>query len=92
MRILRRLSLTNGMTLVEVLISIVIIVFVVLSLLQAFIYFSILANSTENLSTVVFKAQSKMEEIRGHDFEDIPTDFGSGGTPGNIFLSLGVEP
>ncbi len=79
-------GLKKGMTLVEVLITIMILTFVVLSLLQSFVYFSILASASGNLAAVTAKAQSKMEEIRDHNFVDIPTDFGEGGTPGNVFF------
>lgn len=76
----------QGMTLVEVMITVVILGLVIVSILQAFVYFSILSNSAGNITVASAKAQSKMEEIRGHNFSTLTTDYGAGGTPGNIFL------
>ena len=75
----------KGTSLVEVLVAAGIIVTVFAGLLQVFIYSTVMAEMTGNITLGVNEAQSKIEEIRGHDFDTIVADYGSGGTPGNTF-------
>ncbi len=65
-----------------------VLVLVIVSLLQAFVYFSNLANAADNLSLAISKSQSMLEEMRNHPFGNITADFSSGGTPGNKFQLL----
>ena len=75
----------RGFTLVEVMISVGVLAFVIVGLLQLFVYCSTLADAAGNTTVAVNEAQTKMEEIRNHDFDSIAADYASGGTPGNTF-------
>lgn len=81
----------KGFSLVEVLVSVGILAVAIIGLLQVFIYCSILADSAENVTTALGEAQSKMEEIRNHEFTDIAVDYASGGTPGDTFSLSGLD-
>jgi len=76
----------RGFTLVEVLITLSVMALVLVSLLNSFVYFSVLSNASGNLSLAVLKVQSKSEEIRAHNFDLITTDYSVGGTPGPVIL------
>lgn len=76
----------RGLTLVEVMISVGILAFVIVGLLQLFVYCSTLADAAGNMTLAVNEAQTKMEEIRNHDFDSIAADYASGGTPGSTFI------
>jgi len=75
----------NAFTLVEALVTIVILVIAILGLFQIFIYGSKLNEVAGNMTFAMNEAQNKMEEIKDHDFDDIVTDFSSSGTPGDTF-------
>lgn len=75
----------RGFSLVEILVASVIFVIVVLVLILIFISSSILCELSRNITYAVTQAESKLEEIRNHNFDLIMTDYASGGTPGNIF-------
>lgn len=75
----------QGLTLTEVLIAVGILAIVIVGLLQLFVYCSTLAEAAGNTTLAINAAQNKMEEIRNHNFGSIPTDYASGGTPGNTF-------
>jgi prepilin-type N-terminal cleavage/methylation domain-containing protein len=79
----------RGFTLVEVMISVGVLAFVIVGLLQLFVYCSTLADAAGNMTLAVNEAQTKMEEIRDHDFDSIAADYASGGTPGNTFTLSG---
>ncbi len=82
---LRKFKTNKGFTLVEVLITVGILAMVIVGLLQLFVYCSNLAEAAGNTTLAINEAQSKMEEIRNHNFSTITTDYASGGTPGNTF-------
>jgi len=72
-------------SLVEVMVAIGIMVVVFSGLLQVFLTSSLLSEMSANISASVSEAQNKIEEIRGHEFDDIATDYGASGTPGDTF-------
>lgn len=78
-------SKTNGFTLVELLLVVVIFAVVILGMLQLYIYTSTASEMAGNKTLAVTEAANKIEEIRNHEFSDIVTDYSSGGTPGNTF-------
>lgn len=79
----------SGFTLAELMIVVAILATVFTGMIQMFIQTSALANLSGNKTIALSEAQSKIEEIRSHAYDQIVTDYSSGGTPGNIFdLSL----
>jgi len=83
----KKIGSKKGASLVEVLVAAAIIVLAFTGLLQVFLYSGVLAEMSGNITLAVQEAQSKIEEIRSHDFDSISTDYGGGGTPGNTFTS-----
>lgn len=81
----QKLRNNGGFTLVEVMLTVGILAVVIVGLLQLFVYCATLAESAGNITLALNDAQSKIEEIRNHDFSSLTTDYGSGGTPGNNF-------
>ena len=80
-----RKKISAGFSLAEVLVTVGIFVIVVTGLIQLFIYCSALSEMSGNMSYALTKAEDKLEEIRNHSYDQIVTDYNSGGTPGNIF-------
>ncbi len=78
-------NLSKGLTLIELMVTVVILAVVLLGLLQLFVYCLGLGEMAGNLTVAVSEAQGKLEEIRNHNFSDIAGDYASGGTPGNTF-------
>lgn len=75
----------QGLTMVELMIVVMILVFVVTGMVQTFLYSSTIADIARNKTLAVTDASSKLEQIRNHPFDDITTDYVSGGTPGDLF-------
>lgn len=75
-----------GFSLVEVLVTALILSVVLLGLLRMFFQFSTLTSTTSNLSLATMKAQAKLEEMRGYPYSQMWINFVSGGTPGDVFL------
>lgn len=75
----------QGLTMVELMIVVMILVFVVTGMVQTFLYASTIADIARNKTLAVTDASSKLEQIRNHPFDDITTDYVSGGTPGDLF-------
>ena len=84
MRVLR-VDKNKGFSLIEVIVTVGILVIVLTSLLGLFIYCSTLAEASGNMTLAIREAQGKLDEIRDHSYSLITTDYGAGGTPGNIF-------
>ena len=84
-RLSRFHSKNSGLTLVELLIAASIVTFVLAGLLRLFFYCHYLSRVSGDISAGMAEAQAKLEEMRGHQFEFITTDYGSGGTPGDTF-------
>lgn len=61
----------KGFTLVEVMFSAGILVFVILSFMRGFIYFVAAGESAENKVKAIVEAQNKIEEIRNASFDDV---------------------
>ena len=80
-----KLSGRQGLTLMEIMATVAILVVSIVGSLQAFIYVSSLSETNKNTMIALTKAQSKMEEIHDHTYSAITTDYASGGTPGNKF-------
>ena len=68
---------SRGFSLAELLITVFILVTVIVILLQLFIYNSVLAELSGNMGNAMSEAQTKMEEIRNHDFDKIVLDYTS---------------
>lgn len=77
-------KLKAGFILVEVLFSIGVLAFVVVGILQLFIYCSGLTEIARLTTFAVSEAQGKLAEIRNHNFNNIVADYGPGG-PENTF-------
>lgn len=78
----------KGFTLLELLVSVVILVLVLVVLLQLYLYWFNLSEAAASFFYAASQTQEKLEEIRNHgfyDFDSIAVDYGSGGSPGNIF-------
>lgn len=69
----------------ELMIAAAVLVVVLLGLLGVFTGCFGLNETAKNLTIAINGAQQKLEEIRNHDFAQIPTDYAAGGTPGNLF-------
>ena len=65
----------TGLTLVELMATTVILAFVLTSALQLFFYCSALSENSGNMMFSMEEAQSKMEEIRQHAFDDVEADY-----------------
>ncbi|MDP8264832.1 MAG: type II secretion system protein [Candidatus Aceula lacicola] len=76
----------NAFTLAELLVVTVILGVAIVGMVNLFIYTSVAATLAGNKTLAVAAAQSKMEEIRNHDYSLIATDYASGGTPGDTFF------
>lgn len=87
----RRWPSKDGFSLVEVMVSVGILVMVIIGLLRLFVYCSVLAEHSGNVTTAVTEIQTQLEEIRNHNFDNIATDYASGGTPGNTFNLTNVN-
>jgi len=81
----RKRESTAGFTLIEVLVTMGVLILVVVTLLQLFIHCQSLAEIAKLTTFAVAETQGKLAEIRHHNFDTLVTDYGSGGTPGNIF-------
>ena len=68
-----------GFTLVELLMAVITLAAVLAGLIQVFIRCSTLAELSHHKTLVMSEAQSKMEEIRSHDFDVIAADYVYGG-------------
>ncbi len=75
----------RGVTLIEILVALFILVIGILGTLQLFSYCSYLAEMSGNTNYIIDQAQSKIDEMRSTSFTLIATDYASGGTPGNTF-------
>ena len=75
----------KGFTLVEMLVTVVIVVLVASSIIQLLIVCSRLSEFSWNMTSAMNQIQNKMEEIRNDTYSLITTDYASGGTPGNTF-------
>lgn len=75
----------RGVTLLELMITVIILAVVLVGLLQLFVYCFNLNEISGNLTVAISEAQGKLEEIRNHNFSDIADDYDSGGSPGNTF-------
>ena len=79
----------EGFTLLELLFAVSILVAVIAGMVRLFVFTSTQADIAGRKTIAVSEAQTKLEEIRNHDYDLVATDYGSGGTPGNTFnLSL----
>lgn len=76
---------SRGFSLIELMITVVILVIVLIGLLQLFIYCLSLAQMAGNLTIAITEAQGKLEEIRNHSFDSIAADYAQDGSLGNIF-------
>ena len=78
----------KGSSLVEVVVAVGVLLTVLSGLLQVFLTSTLLSEMSGNISAATIEAQDKIEEIRGHEFDDITTDYGLSGTPGDTFTPL----
>jgi hypothetical protein len=82
---IKRERLFLGLTMIEALITISILVFVLVGCLRLFLYCSKLAQMARNFTFAMSEAQAKLEEMRYYSFDRIVVDYGGGGAPGNKF-------
>ena len=75
----------KGFTLIELLIAAGTVAIALGGILHFFIYCSALGEVSGNFTFAMSEAQSRLEEIRNHDFLSIVGDYGPGGSPGNTF-------
>lgn len=75
----------NGFMLAELVVLLGILAVAVTSILQLFIHTNTLAEMAGHKTAAVSEAQTKIEQIRTVSFDDIATNYSSGGTPGNTF-------
>ena len=75
----------KGFTMIELIVTGSILSIIIVGLMRLFIYTSVLAEIAGNKTTATSEAQSKLEEIRNHDFDQISTDYAEGSNPGNNF-------
>jgi len=78
----------KGFTFVEVLVVVAILAVVVTGLIRLFVYCSDSSDMAGNKTLAVIAAQTKLEEIRDHNFASIVADYSFGGTPGNSFALI----
>lgn len=76
---------SQGFSLPELVLVAGILAFALTGLIRLYIYTSVEGALAGNKTVAVSEAQDKLEEIRNHDFSLITADYGSGGTPGNVF-------
>jgi type II secretory pathway pseudopilin PulG len=87
----KKLTNHSGFTLVEVMFVTGIMVFVLVSMLSLFIHTTVLAEMSGNKTLAVAAAQTRIEEIRRHNYDYIAVDYASGGTPGDTFEPAGLD-
>jgi len=75
----------KGFTVIELMVTVSILVVVLIGLIQLFIYCSRLSDIASKMTMAMSEAQSKIEQIKRHDYDNVVTDYSSGGTPGNTF-------
>ena len=73
----------KGVTLIEILVALFVLVIGILGTLQLFSYCAYLAEMSGNTNYIIDQAQSKIDEMRSSSFSLIATNYASGGTPGN---------
>jgi len=76
----------SGFTLVEVVLAAGILAFVIVAMVKVFIYTSTQAELAGEKTLATLAAQSKLEEIRNHDYDNISTDY-----DGSIFDPTGLN-
>ena len=82
---LYNLQSERGVSLVEILIAVGILAYVLVGQMKLFVVCSGLSELSGNMTMATAAVQSKLDEIRNHDYDSIVADYASGGTPGNIF-------
>jgi prepilin-type N-terminal cleavage/methylation domain-containing protein len=80
-----KLRASNGFTLVELLIAVLILGFTLTGLIRVFLLCNKLAGIAQEKTAVMSLLQGKMEEIRDEKYDNIATNYASGGAPGDIF-------
>lgn len=75
----------RGFSLIEMMVAILILAVAIIGLLKLFVYTLNLNKLAGDMNIAISEAQGKLEEMRNCDFDDITTDYASGGTPGNTF-------
>ena len=75
----------KGFSLIELMFSVGILSFVLVGMVAIFILAATLSNVAGEKTLILSQCQNKIEEIRNHDFDNILTDYASGGTPGDTF-------
>lgn len=75
----------SGLTMIEVVITMAILVFVLLGFLKLFIYCSSLAEMSRNLTAAMTDSQVVLEQMRYYNFDKLSTDYASGGIVGDTF-------
>ncbi|MBN3038533.1 MAG: hypothetical protein JW869_03860 [Candidatus Omnitrophica bacterium] len=75
----------QGLTMIEVMITVGILVVALLGFLRLFMYCSQLAQTARNLSFAVNDAQVKLEEMRYYNFDRLAIDYAPSANPGDTF-------
>ena len=74
-----------GFTMIELVIIAGILSLTIVGMVRLFIFTSVGAQLAGNKTQAISEAEKKLAEIRNYSFDDISTDYESGGTMGNTF-------
>lgn len=72
---IRQTTAESGFTLVEVVLAAGILAFILVAMVKVFIYSSTQAELAGNKTLATLAAQSRLEEIRNHDYDSIVSDY-----------------
>ena len=75
----------RGFSLVELVVTVGIMAFAIVSMMQLYIYTSIQTELARHQTAAIIEAQNKIEEIRNYTYDNIVTDYSLGGSLGNTF-------
>lgn len=81
---MRKFNQQSAFTLVEVVMVAGILVFCITAMLQLYVFTSVQAEMAGNKTQALSEAQNIIEDIRNASYAQISTNYGQGGTPGNV--------
>ncbi len=75
----------SGLTMIELVITVAILILALIGFLRLFLYCSRLAEMSRNLTFAMNDIQTKLEEMRYYNFDRLTTDYAPTGTQGDTF-------